>query len=438
MEGLIPITIVAFAGIIVFVAIMLKPKLFWPLLTIISVGTMGLMIQGHCLIEEYLIGCLVIGAFLVMSVKNVYCGSKKENIWDHFHKIAFLLLIIYMIVQSVRGLLLWEDLRLIRWIGYYAILGMLALIISKKKFPTPDTKKLSVLIAGSTIIYLGLYLAHGFFSEIVRGISRWDLQGAEWSGSAYAVFPLVIALPAAIFLIRERSNLLKWVGLVVIITAVAVAICYDSRITLLIIIAFFLVALPKIGLRRLFLLLSLSLILFSGVFFFGDTAKFTDQIKSHSQALLESACALWAPRESDLDRFLHFQASFDAIEESETTLLFGYGVHSHRSVLSSYIKDSYRQNLPKVKVGDDIRTTGFTALLVDTGLIGILLLLANFLCVARKIIIQMNSPGRTILLTSLTMLFLWLFVGNIQDIMLFYLLIMPSGLLIQLSCYKLK
>jgi len=57
------------------------------------------------------------------------------------------------------------------------------------------------------------------------------------------------------------------------------------------------------------------------------------------------------------------------------------------------------------------------------------------LFVAGKIIIRKKNPYRLLLLLSLVFTFLWLPVINMVDIMLFYLLIMPKGLLLQLSQY---
>ena len=77
---------------------------------------------------------------------------------------------------------------------------------------------------------------------------------------------------------------------------------------------------------------------------------------------------------------------------------------------------------------------GFPALLIDTGWLGILLLIMNFLFVAYEIFSYNKRRFTTYLLwCSLSVTFLWLLVSNIQDIMLFYLMIMPGGLLALLS-----
>lgn len=85
----------------------------------------------------------------------------------------------------------------------------------------------------------------------------------------------------------------------------------------------------------------------------------------------------------------------------------------------------------KIKV--DTVTEAFTALVVDTGLVGLLLLVANFGLVALQVLRNKADRYRYVLLTSVLVLFLWMFVINLLDITLFYLAVMPSGLLLLMA-----
>ncbi len=201
MEYLLEI-LTGIAGLIIIAMVVLKPKLFWPILIFVLVGTAGLMIRGYCFTDEYVVGCLLLGALIVLAKR------KKINFPKiHFaHRWVFLLLIVYMVLQSFYGLVLWQDWRITRWILYYGMLGMLLFVIPKKDFPVPHPKQIALIITGSALFYFSSYLIYGLFCENVRGIGRFAMQGAEWSGSAYAVFPLVIAIPAAIILLNQRSR----------------------------------------------------------------------------------------------------------------------------------------------------------------------------------------------------------------------------------------
>ena len=85
---------------------------------------------------------------------------------------------------------------------------------------------------------------------------------------------------------------------------------------------------------------------------------------------------------------------------------------------------------------EDVSTEAITNLLVDTGMVGLLLLLINFVLVALQIFRFKGNPNRNVLVLSLFIMFGWLFVINIVDVTLFYLMIMPYGFLIQLSRYN--
>jgi O-antigen ligase len=76
---------------------------------------------------------------------------------------------------------------------------------------------------------------------------------------------------------------------------------------------------------------------------------------------------------------------------------------------------------------------GFTALVVDSGGIGLVLLLANLVMVGRSIVRERDNPNRGLLLFSLFCIFMWLFVISLSDNTLFYLAIIPQGILVQLS-----
>lgn len=318
------------------------------------------------------------------------------------------------------------------------MLGILSFVISSGDFPIPDKRKIALVVAWSALLYFIAYLAQGFYAEVVCGISRFDTQGASWSGSAYAVFPMVIAIPAALYLLRYKSRNRCWLAVAVIITSLIVALYYDSRTSFLVILAYLAVSPIVLGYSRTALFLAVSsavcLAVLGWFYFYGDWGKFVGQIQGYVNMLSETVAAIWSPRFSDVGRFVHDQAGFMAIGKNLSTALFGYGVNSHKFVIGPYLEMLYRAKLPgiTIPVGNLVRTTGFTALLVDTGYIGILLLALNFAFTACEIMIQ-KTRIRIAMFLALTIAFLWLFVSNIQDIVLLYLMIMPFGLLLQLS-----
>ncbi len=115
------------------------------------------------------------------------------------------------------------------------------------------------------------------------------------------------------------------------------------------------------------------------------------------------------------------------MQEGPVSAIFGHGIDSYKIVLIPYLEKEYN-------IGTESgASTGFTSLLVDTGLVGFILLLLNFVLVARRIIFKKANPGRIILFVSLALTAAWLPITQVLGIMLFYFMIMPGGLLLQLN-----
>ena len=231
-------------------------------------------------------------------------------------------------------------------------------------------------------------------------------------------------MPAAIFIFKYGPKNRRWLSWILVITAIALAYFYNTRIGSIIIIIFIFASLTVVKLRRTVLLL---LILFGLMFLL-----YGAQVKPHLNYLLESVFFRYS---GDIGRWVTINASINAISESLPTLFFGYGIHSHHFVLGPYMKEaghSFPGGIPPPYV----RVTGFGSLFTDIGLVGTLLFVMNFLIIAREIVIQRNSPGRNILLLSLFSLSGWILFCKIEDIVLLWFMIMPSGLLIQMAKYR--
>ena len=169
--------------------------------------------------------------------------------------------------------------------------------------------------------------------------------------------------------------------------------------------------------------------------------------------LKNSSQAFTNPEGSDLNRKLQLYAGFLRIMDNPRTFLIGDGMYSHRYTVVPIIKQLYKDNYDKMTESviegsrndksDDIkifRTTGFTSLLIDSGVIGTLLFLSLFILMNISFINHIKSENKnkilTILLDSKLHLFsmillinlAWFFPINITDNYLSYLLLIPNGL----------
>jgi len=430
-------------GLGILVAVARRPSLFWPMLIIAAVFSAGLMVKEYTFIDEGFVGCVLIAGIMAISIRAIRVRNKQENIWEHLHEWIFYLMTIYLVVESIRGMLWWEDFGKMRWVVFFAMLGILAFMMAKGDFPRLKRKAMLLIIAGSILAYFIIYLASGLIIENVLGGSRWSAQTIEWPSTAYAFFPLIIGMPAAIMLLSERNRSLRWIGWAVILLSIICAFYYQSRVSLIYMLILSPFLLFKLNIRRVVLLITVILIIFGLFMGAGYNKKFTDQIVFFRYDLSRTIEGLrnWDTNQADIDRKVHLEAGFSSIKDNWESLFFGYGYRTHGVMIGPQLRTLWEsKGFPEVAKGVayDTSTEGFTAFLVDTGLIGMLLLIMNFLLVGRRILMQKTNRNRPIFLIALAFAFLWIFVINMLDIVLFYLLIMPSGLLLQLCNYETK
>lgn len=415
------------AGFVIMMLVATKPRLFWPLLVFGSVIGSGLMVQGYALLDEYFAAAALAGALLALGIGRVRVAQGKQDVWSQAHLFLFSLMSLYMIAESARGVLVWHDPRIARWALYYGILGALALLISLKDFFIPSLRKMVLAIGWSSLVFFGAYLAHGMWYQWSTGNSKWDLQGNVWAGPAGAAFTLVLAMLAALFLLKDRSRSRQFLAWALISLAVPVAYFYESRAAWIVILAFLLLAPLSVRFRKTIPLFLAGIAFFAWALFF-TTPEFIADLTRDLNVLWQSSQLRFS---SDTGRLDHSKAAFNAISRDVPTLLFGYGMHSNHYILGPYLQEiGYfgSAGIPSV-----VRVTGTAALLTDTGITGALLFFLNGLFVLRGILAKRNHPLRLALLLSLPLALFWLVGSNIQDMVLLYLMVMPNGLLIQLA-----
>ncbi len=428
--------------LIAFAVMMLvakRPKLFWPMLIIAGIVGAGPRIKGYFFLDEIMAGSVVLGALLHISLRR----SKHlvKTVTTSSHKVIFNLWIGFVIMESIVGVIYNADLRIIRWVLFYAMLGIIGSIIYHryKEFPFPSFRHTSLIVVITTMVLYIVYIGQGMYFERLLGAhGRFLSQDMFWAGSAYAVFPTLIAVPASVFLLNDRSRNLRRLAYVSIIIMLIVAFYYDSRISLLVMGGYCFVFLPRIKVRK-----AIPLLLIFSLLFIAYMPEPMKNIPEFAKGMVESSQALWSPGKSDVNRNLQLRAGFLRCFDNAKTLLIGDGIYSHRFTVIPYIEELYRRYLPvqdflipgsrnDTKEITIFRTTGFTALLIDTGVIGMLLFAMNFIFVALKLF-KLNSLYRPIFLVGIFMSYMWLFSNNITDVLLLYLLIMPRGLIEQWS-----
>lgn len=429
---LLIITIIAGIGVMIIVA--RRPNQTWPVLVAIAVFSGGLLIPGYPVInesialsDEYLVFFLILGALFCIISKKIKLERESSSILQNIHNYLFAAFILYMALESARGYFIWNNPNALRWTGFYIMLGFLFLVMSYRPFSFFDRYKNLIVTISSALIYFICYLSHGIYSGIFRNINWSYLQGREWTGGAYANFPGILAIPAALIALRDKAINSRWRFLALLLLAICFfsGFYYESRISLLVFGIFFILFALKAGLKKIAPIILILMILLAAYFSLdGGIAK---NIRNYSNVFIGTL-----EGKHDLDRLMHLEASINSVKKDWKTFLFGYGIYSHHFVMIPYLQEISDANLRNVKVEGPVITESFMAYLLDTGWIGIMLLFSNFLCAGIAIFSKKNS-NTVFILAILFILFFWMFVTNLNDFILFYIMIMPNGLLFNLN-----
>lgn len=329
------------------------------------------------------------------------------------------------------------DVQKLRWVVFFIMLGLTAVFLERRKSSIPSQHQMVAAITLSTLVYMAAYLLHGITAENIRGSFRWDLQTVEWGATVYAMFPIAFAMPAVLLSTVSGSSWHRLVGWVTLLLTFVAVIYYESRIGLFTVLAFLVLSPIYIGGRRLLGILTLVAAL---LVLFGPSIRYQHgSLSEYGSSLLLSGSAFW-PRGDiadthDIDRWIHAKLAFKAVSGDWSTFLFGHGYRVHGEVISPYLYELYREFLPRSaqRIAYYQSTAGFTALVVDTGVVALALLVTNFLLVGCRIIREKELAYKPLLLLSLVLPFAWLLSGNILDITLLYVGVMPSGLLVGMA-----
>jgi|GEM_PF-5438809 len=442
MQIFIEILAAAVLGMIVAVSVAKRPRWFWPILIIGSILGTGPRLFGYFFWDELIMGAVILGA-----LAGGIPGNLFRSVNDRM--VCFLIWIGYIFIESFVGIAINNDLRIIRWSLFYLMLGMLLLVIGKEqRFPFPEKRSFFVLVLMTTTLYYIGYLLHGMALEYWFGVPKlgrfmdqFMKEGFLWSGSAIAVFPTLLAMPVAAFGIREDSVGVRVLAVISIMLMMITAFYYDSRISWVVIFFIFFASIKKIGLTRVALVISIF-----GVVYMSYIPQPLERLGEFFYGTFESTQALWSPGKSDVTRKLQFEASMHRLLDNPKTFMVGDGIYSHRYTILPHIQELHKLYLPEQRflipghketrddTADDItlfRTTAFSALLIDTGIIGIMLYTLNFIFMGLKVL-RSRTSGTWIFLAVIFLAYMWHFNNNICDVVLLYLLIMPNGIIEQL------
>lgn len=416
-----------------------KPRLFWPLLIIVNLVGLGPSLMKYFFWDKALTAFILLGALSRRKdPRQARIGVKPSD-----HSMLFNLWIGYMIAESIIGVIANSDIRIVFWILFYAMLGLLAYILYHRggEFPFPSLRQFTIIVLSTVLGYNIALLAYGVIVEQFLGLEFGRVAAQFvyrdsfiWVGPSLSSYPTLVGMPTATLAMNDKSSRVRLLALAAVSAMFGAALYYDSRSAYVVIACATLVSLTQMRLASIFGFA----VVFTVIFYYAPGDQTVDEFLSTE--VFDTATVLWSPSERDLPRVAHTVAGLIRVTDNLRTFFVGDGFYSHKTTIipaMAMANDDSPLEVVTIKsqeLRDDqySRTNAFSALLIDTGVIGMLMLVALFLrCALRAI--AWKGPHRAILLLMLILAFAWQFSVNTTGLCLFYLLFMPLGLVEQLS-----
>ena len=336
-----------------------------------GVAGAGIGFKGLFILDEIFLIYLVL---FILFVKPIRFVKVNKNYIPYV--VIIMILLIYALIP-VADVYASYHIFLRHFYGWFCLLCFL--IVTKFSYYKNDESDLKRLKALNFVlfIYFVATLVQGAIAEVLIGTysyagsagieitgvkGRFYSQGIWWTGSAYFS---IAALLNLIILVKTPINPIPNVAIIIL-----TSIYFDSR-TLLIMALLFLpsIIISSLSSRKAIIpMVSLAL---SFIVFISYNSEYVIQV-------INSAIATFAvnPRDSDGDRLLHLLASFDLMNNSPFSFLFGNGWQSHKYQLPDVINNGAIL----------VRSTGLAAIIADLGLTGMIILLVLFIALLRKFI----------------------------------------------------
>jgi hypothetical protein len=370
-----------------------------------------------------------------MNSNNCNYMQIRSNLIARYHQLIFSLFAFYMTLQSFRGMLILEDIRMFKYVVFFLILYFLSISLSGKWALIPNYKKIEKVIIYSSLYYFSSYLLYGFYLELIMGVGRFSVQGATWAGSTGAMFPVFIALPVLYKAFLNGSvRSTQFPAFILLFIMTSCAFYYDSRMSILTIFLLILASSKNLGITKL--LVILTIVLYAFYFFMAIywPGGFIQNLSFMLDALLNASAG---GQSSDSDRILQVIAATRLLVDDPINFLIGTGFYTERYMLVPYANEVYIEYGIGALNSEIMRPPTFTQIIAGTGVIGVVLFLLNFFFTALRVFylckFHKETMFRNVLLLSLLLIFLSTNISSNIDNLLLYFSIMPFGVFVLLA-----
>lgn len=421
---------------------MAHPRALPALLASGAVFGCGFFLGDLTVLDELLVAAVAGGGlmrFAVAGRDGTRVAQPPSGTLKSWHFLLFVLLVAYFVLQSVRGVVEFGELRKLRWVAFFLLLGLVVLVDLGSRPAEGARKRLARALTAAWVGYLVWYIGWGLFAELVRGVSRYAIQPGEWGTPAYTLSPLVVAVPAALLTLRDDQRGYRRLAVASLILSVVAAFYYDARVAVLALLVLAVFAAP--GSRRAFVMIAGTIVLVAAVSINVFWSKSRD-LEFFLRDTFETGSSLRVPVDRrglyrDYDRVAHLKIAFTTLQDGRVPFLFGYGYRTsgrHIGEKLYDLLDSYGRTPSDISYDqNNVATEAFTALMVETGVVGVGLVVANVALSLLRVWRASRDPIRWVILCAGTGLLLWTVAINFLDAIWLFLAIAPSGIFVRLG-----
>ena len=433
-------------GMMFFLYILQKPLMFWPVLVGATVLTSGIFVLRFPIFDAWLAGMIVLGGIVSIINGSIPRKQLQQRDWV----LLFFIFLLHLFILSIIGLFVYDNIKAIRFSIIFSIIIAILYMVAQYDFPRLNHSQITRLIAYMGLFYYLLYLVHGLvFYQYVYTRGIWAGIGGFVGAGAQTVINIVAA-PAAFILIFQEKGKHKFLGWTVLVLAIIVTSLADARGGMLAILLATLGVFFTYGFSRtikVFLFVGVITVII-GTVFFGRTQRifelsediFSSVNIARGHQVYEYYGRHVHAGKGDAGRFLLVRSGIEALlNENPFQSIFGSGTYGYYPVAGSYFKSVASE----YGIEDTFPTSGafgkepprppaLGAMIVEAGFLGLALIL---LCLAVVIRVTMFGTGlslrRNNILIAIPLFsaMLWTYFGESQNIIMFYLLIMPYGII---------
>ena len=353
------------------------------------------------------------------------------------HDAFFILMCMYMGMQSIRGAYVIEDIRILVFVVLFLSLILLLIWVKSMRhifqFLHYKNTCFKTKIIRYGVLYNLLYIFTGLILEFY-GMSKYDSQGVFWAGTSVAIIPsfVVMALAPRIVSLYKIKTLDVYL---LFLSGIVVALYYDSRslvfLVMFVSLYFFLQRYRKTTtfFQRLSQYVVIILVFMLIYFFSGGGSNSKYLVNRFVPINIENTDRKGIVQESDIGRVLSVKSAI--IGTLDTNPIFGNGFYTGRVLMIPYYNAVRNEaGLPSVSGLNDrgvLQLSGFSAFLFDTGAVGLLLIIINSIYSYREVVRRQSFTFKLYMLIVFFVFFGFLLTGTPQVLSTYYLYLLPGA-----------